>query len=51
MCLHISVPSAPALPFFIRFPAVGGYLEPEELVADVSQECREAVETYVVAEV
>ncbi|GAB4817034.1 hypothetical protein N2152v2_004080 [Parachlorella kessleri] len=29
---------------------VGGYLEPEELVADVSQECREAVETYVVAE-
>ena len=31
--------------------AVGGYLEPEELVADVSQECREAVESYVVAEV
>ncbi len=31
--------------------AVGGYLEPEELVADVGQECHEAVEVYMAAEV
>ena len=27
-------------------PAVGGYLEPEEMMADVQEECHEAAEAY-----
>lgn len=32
-------------------PAVGGYLEPEELMADVMEECREAAEVHLAVEV